>query len=220
MKTLLNISKINIKLTLILSVLVMLWSLESNASVYGILKGKVLDSDGKPAIGASVRVLGTTRGAQIKNVSGEFTIVNILAGNYELVITSYGNSEMKKTINIIADSTIDIGTLKIKNRAISDEIIENRTIEKYGPAVICYDTYYNIFKKVSFVELYKKELKIIKNNNSCNFVTDVVKFIYLPVSSHNTNMYTLIINEIKTYNPPTAKFGILENLSFTAGVTQ
>ena len=235
MKTIHNISK-TIKLTLILSVLVMMWTLDSNASVYGVLKGKVLDSDGKPAIGASVRVKGTTRGAITKyKDGGNFTIVNILAGNYEMIISIYGNSEFKEKIQIFADSTIDIGTIQIKNKAVPDEVIElndkrlNNNKFATFRTTTCYsgDYFYDLNsngKENGIYTVYNQiiieELKIIKNNISFNLANDVVKFINITVSSNNANMYYLKINYINTFNPPTAKFGILENLSLNAGIVQ
>jgi hypothetical protein len=92
------------------------------ASVYGTLKGKVVDEDGKPAIGASVKVVGTTRGAKVK-VDGEFTIVNILAGNYDILVTYTGKSDYKTNVNISADKTTEI-TVKMKPSSVmTQEVI-------------------------------------------------------------------------------------------------
>lgn len=92
------------------------------ASVYGVLKGKVVDPDGKPAIGASVRVLGTTRGAKVK-VDGEFTITNILSGNYEISVTYTGMSEFKTKVNISADKTTTIDVKLKSSSVMADEIV-------------------------------------------------------------------------------------------------
>lgn len=98
---------------------VLLLPLDTYASVYGVLKGKVTDQDGKSAIGASVRVLGTTRGAKVKT-DGEFTIVNILAGQYEVVVTYTGMAEYKTKVTISADKTTEIN-VKLKSSSVMME---------------------------------------------------------------------------------------------------
>jgi hypothetical protein len=199
----------------------MLCSLESNASVYGVLKGKVLDSDGKPAIGASVRVLGTTRGAQIKNVSGEFTIVNIIAGNYEVLVSYNSVTEFKKSFNIIADSSLDIGTIKLNYPVVGDEIVENLIKRIKEPKPVChYPARFNIIETITLTPKYTEEIIINKRFDIAPSVSCYSYSIFGSVFYYNPYIYSLTINEIKTYNYATAKFGILENLSFTAGVTQ
>lgn len=297
MQSIPNILKINYTLVLIFSVLVMLLSIEnSNASVYGVLKGRVLDADGKPAIGASVRVMGTTRGARVK-VDGEFTIVNILAGNYKVKITKQNYQNFYKDITIVADSTNEIETI---NLSLSYEgyldTLENIYLDtlkknynpvmlstaKYGISTmvrfgepICLPSYndinlnsnekengiYKVYTQIikdyiknrvsqvdfsrifSFLKYEITTRKIDKNSteskytyfdilntsiltiedntirqlfpiNSTNQRYDAFSLIFYP----NNNYYYLVVNDIQRYNPPTAKFGILENLSLNAGV--
>ena len=68
---------------------ILLFPLAAIAGIQGILKGKVVDQDGKPVIGASVRVLGTTRGANVDK-NGNFTVVNIVSGTYDIRVSSVG----------------------------------------------------------------------------------------------------------------------------------
>jgi hypothetical protein len=196
MKTIPNISKINIKLTLILSVLVMLWTLDSNASVYGVLKGKVLDSEGKPAVGASVRVLGTTRGAYIKNLEGEFTIVNVLAGKYQIVVTYTGTKEYKDSVVIKADETKNIGEIKLENNpyGINCELI-----------VCCTTTRGNDKTFSNNIERFNKEkeelLKIYPNPVVNSSIVEFVSQENMITKVLVTNLNTMISKEIYVIEP-------------------
>lgn len=56
----------------------------------GKIKGKVVDAgSGEPLVGANVVVVGTSMGAAT-NVSGEYTILNVPAGTYQLKTTYVG----------------------------------------------------------------------------------------------------------------------------------
>lgn len=110
------------RIALLILIGVLLLPNDTYASVYGVLKGKVVDQDGKPAIGASVRVVGTNRGAKVKT-DGEFTIVNIMAGNYEVLVTAVGMAEYKTKVNISADKTTEIN-VKLKSGSVMIEGID------------------------------------------------------------------------------------------------
>ena len=76
----------------------------SLAGIHGILSGKVTDTDGKPVSGATVRVLGTSRGGIAKS-DGKYTIINITAGDYEVRVTAVGYDTVVKQVTLIADQT-------------------------------------------------------------------------------------------------------------------
>ncbi|MBI5325775.1 MAG: TonB-dependent receptor [Ignavibacteriae bacterium] len=82
--------------------------LSTYASIYGTLKGKVVDEEGKPVIGATVRVMGTPRGTYVKEKDGRFTIVNINSGEYQVQVTAVGYSKYTITARISADETTEI----------------------------------------------------------------------------------------------------------------
>lgn len=64
------------------------------AGTNGNLTGTVKDKDGKPVQGATIRVLGTVRGAKAKS-NGEYLIINIPAGTYTVKVTAVGYKRKK-----------------------------------------------------------------------------------------------------------------------------
>ncbi len=77
------------------------------AGITGILAGKVVDSEGKGVPGATVRVIGTTRGGITKG-DGKYTIININAGQYDIRVTAIGYDTATKRVSISADQTVTL----------------------------------------------------------------------------------------------------------------
>lgn len=67
-----------------------------NASISGFIRDS---NNGEPLIGATVRIVGTKYGA-ITNKNGYFSILDIPPGNYEILITNIGYSELKTKIEL------------------------------------------------------------------------------------------------------------------------
>jgi outer membrane receptor protein involved in Fe transport len=102
-------------------ILALLFPIATFASIYGILKGKIVDTDGKPVIGATVRVQGTTLGAAVGK-NGTFTIANITSGSYDIMIRAVGKKETIKKVRISAD---DVTNLDV---TLEDESVMGQTI--------------------------------------------------------------------------------------------
>ena len=98
----------------------------SFAGITGILAGKITDKDGNAVPGATVRVLGTTRGATSK-ITGNYTIVNINAGSYDVRVTAVGYDTLTKRVSIVADQTLTVnfvlnqGGIQMKTVDVSAE---------------------------------------------------------------------------------------------------
>ncbi|HAW09235.1 MAG TPA: hypothetical protein DCW42_08770 [Bacteroidetes bacterium] len=111
------------KKILLLSVFVSLFfPLFSYASIYGVLHGKVVDSEGKGVIGATVLVRGTTRGVNVRDKNGEFTITNIVAGEYEIEFRAVGKRSVIKKVRLSADETTDVSAV------LEDEAVMKETV--------------------------------------------------------------------------------------------
>ncbi|MCC5919093.1 MAG: TonB-dependent receptor [Cyclobacteriaceae bacterium] len=67
----------------------------------GSIFGKVVDEKGDAIIGASVRLMGTEKGAAT-DLNGQFQIRNIQPGNYKLSVTAVGMSNYLQDVNILA----------------------------------------------------------------------------------------------------------------------
>lgn len=78
------------------------------AGTTGKLKGKVTDQAGEPLIGANVLVVGSSFGAAT-DINGEYTILNLVAGTYEVRASYIGyQSVVFSNVRINADLTTQI----------------------------------------------------------------------------------------------------------------
>ncbi|MCP3932603.1 MAG: TonB-dependent receptor [Bacteroidetes bacterium] len=99
----------------------------------GSITGKVLDDDtGEALIGASVVVKGTTTGT-ITDYDGSFTIGNLDAGNFTLVISYTGYSQMEMDVNVgsgktdLGEMVLTFGTILSEIEVTADYAVERRT---------------------------------------------------------------------------------------------
>lgn len=85
------------------------------------IKGRITDTDGNPVSGASVMVGGTSYGTST-NTNGEFTINDVPAGSYDLVITSVGFSKLAHKVRVNQDN-ITLNLTLNKSHSRLDEIV-------------------------------------------------------------------------------------------------
>ncbi len=84
------------------------------------VRGKIADDSGNALIGANIIIEGTLKGATT-NQDGQYQLSNLKPGKYTLLITYVGYEEIKKTIDVKSDQTLDF---VIKPLAfVSDEVI-------------------------------------------------------------------------------------------------
>jgi carboxypeptidase-like protein len=120
------------------------------AGIYGTLKGKVLDKDGKPVFGATVFLMGTTNGCYVKDTSGKYTVNCIPPGKYTVKVTSYAHKDEFKELTITKDS-VTIANFNLKYREIRIE-----DINFYDPPLMV--DHYNIG---TVITLSKKEIEMM-----------------------------------------------------------
>lgn len=92
------------KQLLTLIALVSMTFLSGGVFAQGVLKGKVIDSQNLSLPGANVILQGTSIGS-VTNQNGEFTIVNLEAGSYEVVVTYLGYASLNQNVTITAGET-------------------------------------------------------------------------------------------------------------------
>lgn len=95
---------------LLLTLGVVLLPVASYASIYGILSGKVTDSEKAPLVGATVLIQGTTKGAYTKS-DGTFQILRVNAGSYTVVVRSVGYKEYTTQVRITPDENTKINVV-------------------------------------------------------------------------------------------------------------
>lgn len=82
------------------------------ATKYATLSGRVVDSEGKPLVGAAVLIEGTNRGAKTK-ADGKFTISRLVSNlEYKIKVSFTGFIPFTTKIFMVADTTIDSITLR------------------------------------------------------------------------------------------------------------
>ena len=111
------------KLLLItITLAIMLVPVDTFAGIYGVLKGKVVDDDKKPVIGATIRVEGTARGGYSK-AGGRYQIMSISAGKYTVKVTRVGKADFyAKNVSISADRTTNLN-ITLSDKDIKKDVV-------------------------------------------------------------------------------------------------
>jgi hypothetical protein len=86
----------------------------------GVLTGHVLDTAGRPVIGATIRLVGTTQGGISKAPDGRFIIQNIRIGDYKIRITAVGYKHVEYEVRIDDDQTTSIIAQFVEVFTVSD----------------------------------------------------------------------------------------------------
>ncbi len=82
-------------------------TIAAHAGITGNLTGRVTDKAKKPIAGATIRVVGTTKGANAK-VDGKYNIVGITAGSLTIRVTAVGYDTVTQTVTLSADQTREL----------------------------------------------------------------------------------------------------------------
>jgi len=119
----------------VIAVVALAFAGSAMASVTGKVSGIVLDrGTGDPIEGATVRVLGTSI-ATTTDVDGEYFIINIASGKYDISVTTVGyESTVQKDVRVLVDLTTPLDfALKQKTVELGDKVVvyaENPIIQK------------------------------------------------------------------------------------------
>lgn len=91
----------------------------ATAQTTGRLKGRVVGDEGRPQIGAVIRLEGTSIGGLSKAPDGAFLIAGIRAGSYSVTISGIGLQPVKREVQIGIDRTTDLGVIMLTKSAVS-----------------------------------------------------------------------------------------------------
>ncbi|RKX26669.1 MAG: hypothetical protein DRP45_02935 [Candidatus Zixiibacteriota bacterium] len=108
----------------ILTTLILAFTVATTATKTGQIKGKIVSEEtGKPIIGASVLVVGTTMGAQT-DMDGRFAILRIEPGTYTLRVSHIEYSTVEITdMKVETDNSIELVIKMVRRVAELDETI-------------------------------------------------------------------------------------------------
>ena len=90
-------------------------------SVYGTIEGKVFGIKGKPLVGATIRLLGTKRGANSK-ADGSFKVIKVDKNSYTLEASYVGYESQKQSISVDSGVTATV-TFKLKSKLNADSTV-------------------------------------------------------------------------------------------------
>ena len=82
-----------------------------------VVKGRVLDANGEPVIGATVKVQGT-QNATVTDLDGNYTLNNVSGG--QLVISYIGYQS--QTVDVRGKSSVNV-TLKEDNKTLNEVVV-------------------------------------------------------------------------------------------------
>lgn len=100
----------------ILPLILAFWAVSAVGFAQGILKGKVVDSQNLSLPGANVLLKGTSKGT-VTDQNGEFSLLNLGAGEYEVLVTYLGYQSAEKGISI-SDGQTSVLNFSLQEGAI------------------------------------------------------------------------------------------------------
>ncbi len=155
--------------TLILVILIS-WITPSSFS-QSIIKGKVVDADKLPIPGANIIVSNANEQLKgiMSNTDGEFSIAMAKEGSYTVSITFVGYNTYKKTVNTVANQTLDLGTI-----TLSESVELLQSVEILGRKREDYNSDYSF--SVTKVAIKNKELPQSVASVTKELIDDKVAF--------------------------------------------
>ena len=91
----------------------------------GIIKGKVITMDNKPAAGVTIQLRGTKK-ATLTEEDGSFTLGNLHSGTYEMEISLVGFTTIRQTVVVEENKTVPVHIeLKASSGQLEEVIVTN-----------------------------------------------------------------------------------------------
>lgn len=107
----------------LLTLFIICFSSSLFAQENGILKGRILDDNNLPLPGATV-VISTLKNGTTSNFDGNFTMVNIPVGSYEVTVSYIGFETQNVTVEIKEKTTTEVTILmKVKANELNEVLI-------------------------------------------------------------------------------------------------
>ena len=104
----------------------------------GSVSGSVMDKEAKePLIGASVIIEGTTKGT-VTDFNGKFKIGNLNAGDYKVLVTYLGYSDMVAPV-IVGSENVDLGNINLAPEGVGlteVKVIASVAVDRRTPVAV------------------------------------------------------------------------------------
>ncbi len=92
------------------------------------LSGKILDERANPISNATVRLLNTIPAQS--QLTGNFSIPNVAAGNYTVLISAIGYAEISKRIDVNGNTNETSSTLKEVSKQLDEVVVSAQKREE------------------------------------------------------------------------------------------
>lgn len=89
----------------------------------GAIKGRIVDSDGLPMPGASIRITELPNIGTSSDVNGQFNLLSIATGSYTLTVSYIGYTTVSMPVTVIAGETITQDFQLTEGATIGEEIL-------------------------------------------------------------------------------------------------
>ena len=122
----------------LLTVLTFVFAVSTALAQSGVVKGKLVDENDEPLIGASALIAGTTKGA-VADLDGNFTITGVPSGSSTLKVSYIGYETKEIDITVNNGETVDLGTIQLSIDAIGldqVEVIASVAIDRKTPVAL------------------------------------------------------------------------------------
>jgi TonB-dependent receptor len=94
-----------------------------SAQQNGTIKGKIVDRDGLPMPGASIRITELPTIGTSSDVNGQFTLLSIASGSYTLTVSYIGYTTVSMPVRVAAGLTTTQDFELTEGAAVGDEIL-------------------------------------------------------------------------------------------------
>ncbi len=113
--------------TLLTIILFFIAQLSLAQSKKGTISGKLIEKDGKPAVGITIMIEGQTT-ATTTDADGYFELKNIPEGDKTIVITGIGYTTIKKSVSIFNNSKTEISeTIEEANHHLGEIAVQGKS---------------------------------------------------------------------------------------------
>lgn len=126
---------------------------ENSASLYGLLKGRVLDTERNPLPGASVKI-GDNRLVTVTNLEGEFIFQKVSTGNHTLNVTYLGFIPVNMAITVVPTGT-NVEVVMTDNADELNEVVVTGVFSNQQRAINTQKSNINITNVVSADQIGK-----------------------------------------------------------------